>query len=269
MINIKKLEDMKFNLVYNKKVKPNKPIVVEGLPGIGNVARIVVDYIIDSLKLEKFATIYSDTFPNAVFLDDNSVIELPKMELYLLEQKENDIIFLVGDVQPVKESDSYYISSKLLDLFEDMNINKLITLGGIGLAYMPEKINVHGTATSKELVKEISEVGVMCDGKKTVGMIIGAAGLLMGISKIRNIPAVSFLAETLGHPNFMGFKPAKEIIIKLQNYIGLKISMDKLNKEIKKMDEHVESHAKQHEHETQGNADYMEPFKGPEMGYIG
>lgn len=270
MINIKESENMKFNLVYHKNVKPNSPIVIEGLPGIGNVARIVVDYLIDSLKLEKFATIYSDTFPNAVFLDDKSVVELPNMELYLLKQKKNDIVFLVGDVQPVKESDSYYMSGRLLDLFDEMKISQLITLGGIGLAYMPKKINVHGAATNEKLVKVLAKSGIICDGKKTVGMIIGAAGLLMGLSKVRNTPAISLLAETLGHPNYMGFRSAKEIIIKLTSYIGLNVSLDGLNKEIKKMDGYTEAHVKHHQHDDmQSNAEYLEMLKSPEMGYIG
>lgn len=256
---------MKFRMEMDK-VELENPIIIEGLPGIGNVARIAVDYLIDVLDAKKFATIYSNTFPNGVFLDENSLISLPKMEMYYLKRSGGDLVFLVGDVQPVKEVDSYFISEKLVGLFEKMNASKIITLGGIGLSKLPETIHVHGAATEKEVVEELKKIGVVCDGKETVGIIIGAAGLLMGFARLKNITSVAFLAETFGHPHYMGFKSARAILEKLKEYFGLDFSLEKIDNEI----DRIESHKKKHTHkEIKQGIDYSEFIKNPELGYIG
>ena len=41
--------------------KPNlkNPVLIEGLPGIGNVGKIVVDFMVDELKAQKVYEIYS------------------------------------------------------------------------------------------------------------------------------------------------------------------------------------------------------------------
>lgn len=257
---------MKFR-IEKEEVELNNPIVIEGLPGIGNVARIAVDYMIDLLGAKKFATIYSNTFPNGVFLNDDSVVELPKMELYYIKKEKNDIILLVGDVQPVRESDSYFVSEKLVDLFAELGVIEIVTLGGIGLSKPPENIHVHGTATNKKLIEKLKGFDLICDGKKTVGIIVGAAGLLMGFSKLKNINSVSFLAETYGHPQYMGFKSAKEILLKLQKYLNIEFSLEKLEKEIERIDKHKKSHIKSAE--PHGHSLYTEFLKNPELGYIG
>jgi len=38
-----------------KKVKLNKPVMIEGLPGVGNVGKLVAEHIIQELNAEKEA----------------------------------------------------------------------------------------------------------------------------------------------------------------------------------------------------------------------
>ncbi|MFA6679764.1 MAG: PAC2 family protein, partial [Candidatus Methanomethylophilaceae archaeon] len=45
-----------------------RPILIEGLPGIGNVGKITADFLASSLNAEKFASIYSEHFPPQVML---------------------------------------------------------------------------------------------------------------------------------------------------------------------------------------------------------
>jgi alanyl-tRNA synthetase len=46
-----------------KKKEFNRPIFFEGLPGIGNVGKVVVDYIIEQFEAEKIGSIYQDRYP--------------------------------------------------------------------------------------------------------------------------------------------------------------------------------------------------------------
>ena len=65
-------------------VKLKNPILIEGLPGIGNVGKISVDFLIDQLKHKVMYTIYSTSFPHSVFVNDNNVIEMPSLHYMLL-----------------------------------------------------------------------------------------------------------------------------------------------------------------------------------------
>jgi hypothetical protein len=46
----------------SKKPKLNNPILIEGLPGIGNVGKVTVDFLIDELKATKLYEITTFCF---------------------------------------------------------------------------------------------------------------------------------------------------------------------------------------------------------------
>ena len=54
--------------------KFNNAVLIEGLPGIGNVSRICVDFLIDRLGAVKLCDVYSSVFPNSVMVTDDSRI---------------------------------------------------------------------------------------------------------------------------------------------------------------------------------------------------
>ena len=57
-----------------KKPQLKNPILVEGLPGIGNVGKVAVDFMVDELKAKKIAEFSSYTFPHSVFIIDSSFL---------------------------------------------------------------------------------------------------------------------------------------------------------------------------------------------------
>ncbi|MCX6798974.1 MAG: PAC2 family protein, partial [Candidatus Diapherotrites archaeon] len=54
---------MATKVVFLGKKKLAKPVLLVGLPGIGLVGKICVDYFLRQFKTEKIAEIYSDCFP--------------------------------------------------------------------------------------------------------------------------------------------------------------------------------------------------------------
>ena len=59
-----------------EEVELENPIVLEGLPGIGFVGKIVVDQIIKQLDATKFAELESDYFPPQVTMKKNGLIDV-------------------------------------------------------------------------------------------------------------------------------------------------------------------------------------------------
>ena len=98
---------MKFNIKEFKKPKLNSPILVEGLPGIGNVGKIAVDFVIDSLNAEKILEITSPNFPHSVFVNEENLIDLPKIELYYKKGKKNDLLYPDFDVTKVRYANTF------------------------------------------------------------------------------------------------------------------------------------------------------------------
>lgn len=219
---------------FGKLPKLKNPIFIEGLPGIGNVGKVAVDFLIDELKAIKLYEITSYTFPHSVFVNEDNLVELPVVEIFYKKlDGKNDLLLLGGDVQPIDEISSYEFSEKVLDIIEKFDGNEVITLGGIGLAEIPKKPKVYCTANSKKIVQKYKSDLVTNQLYGIVGPIVGVSGLLLGLASKRNIEAISFLAETYGHPMYLGIKGAKEILKVLDQQLKLKLDINKLDKEIK------------------------------------
>jgi len=224
-----------------KKPKLKDPILIEGLPGIGNVGKVAVDFLIDELGAVKLYDLFSYTFPHSVFVNENNLVELPSIEVYYKKMKKgNDLIFLAGDVQPIDEVSCYEFSEKLLDIFQSYKGKEIITLGGIGLQSVPKKPKVFCTANSKKIVdkyKKDTKINDQIHG--VVGPIVGVSGLLLGLSAKRKIDAIAFLAETYSHPMYLGVKGAREILKILDKKLGIKIELKDLDKEIKELEKEL------------------------------
>ena len=225
----------KITKTVKKMPKLKRPILIEGLPGIGNVGKVAVDFIIDELKAKKLYDIFSYTFPHSVFVNEKNLVSLPQISIYYkhFKGKRNDLLLLAGDVQPIDEVASYEFSEKVLDIFDRLNGKEIITLGGIGLSTVPKKPKIYCTGNSRDIIKKYKN-GTKLDNKLygVVGPIIGVSGLLLGMAGKRDIKAISFLAETFGHPLYLGIKGAREIIEVLNKRLELRMDIKKFEKEI-------------------------------------
>ncbi len=223
---------MSYSIKQIKKINPKSCILIEGLPGIGNVGKIAVDFMIDAFKAEKVYEIYSNSFPHAVFVNEKNLVELPSIEIYHAENNKNNFLLLSGDIQPVDEVSCHKFCNEILLLAKKYKCKEIITLGGIGLSQIPKKPKVYSTANTKKIIKKYSSKNLSNNIHGVVGPIIGVSGLLVGLAKRQNIPAMALLAETYAHQNYIGIKGAKEILKVLKENLKLKIDISQLDDEI-------------------------------------
>ena len=256
---------------FGKTPKLNKPIFLEGLPGIGNVGKVAVDFLIDELKAKKLYEITSYTFPHSVFVNEDNLVELPIVEVFYKQlSNKKDLLLLGGDVQPIDEISSYEFSEKILDLAQKFHVREVITLGGIGLADIPKKPKVYCTGNSKKMIEAYKSELVSDKLYGVVGPIVGVSGLLLGLASRRNMDAVSFLAETYGHPMYLGIKGAKEILKILNKKLDLKIDVNKLDKEIKDIENEILKKTEQLSEVTKQIAlKRLQKKLGKDVDYIG
>jgi uncharacterized protein len=224
---------MNWEVTINKNFSCKNPIFIEGLPGIGNVGKIVIDYLITLTKAKKVGTLFSYDLPNSVFVNEKNLVTLPSIELYHVQKNKKDFLFLTGDAQPSNERASYELTQLLLDIVKKYDCKEIITLGGIGLSDIPQNPETYITGNSKEFVKTFDGLGANKNIFGVVGPIIGVSGLMLGMAKKDNISAVALLGETFAHPMYIGLKEAKQILELLDKKYKFKLNLKELNQEIK------------------------------------
>src|SRR3989338_8000518 len=203
------------------------PILIEGLPGVGNVGKIAVDFLIEKLNAQKILECSSYDLPHCVFVNEENTIELPMIDIYHAKVGSRSVLFLAGDIEPTSEKSCYEFCHTLLDKFNNVKNMEIVTLGGIALPSIPESPKVYCTGNSK---KSMQKYAASADTKihGVVGPIIGVSGVLPALAGKRNIPSVALLAETFGHPHYIGIKGAKEILKVLQKELKTKININEL-----------------------------------------
>ncbi|MCD4666437.1 PAC2 family protein [archaeon] len=229
---------MEFELNYSKNIKLKNPILIEGLPGIGNVGKIAVDFMIENLKANKIIEITSSSFPNVVFVNEKNLVDLPTICIYHKKIKNQDFLFLSGDSQPNNEADSYKLSYKIIEILKKYKTKEIITTGGIGLPKIPKNPKIYATGNSKEIIKKYKTKELNTKIFGVVGPIMGMTGLLVGLSK-NKIPAIALLSQTFGHPTYLGITSAREIIKFLNNKFKFGLNIKKLDSEIYEIEEEM------------------------------
>jgi len=207
------------------------PILVEGLPGIGFVGKLAAEHIVDELKAKKVATLYSNHFPHQVLINKDGTIKMLANEVYVYRDpgKKNDLILLVGDVQPTSSVAQYEVMNIILNFFADTGGKRIITLGGYGVGKLVEKPRVFGAVTSKKDIEAYRKHGVSFG--EVEGSIIGAAGMLLGLGRLKGMNGICLMGET--HGNYIDHKSAQRVIDVLSSIAGIKINTEKLGKKAK------------------------------------
>jgi hypothetical protein len=181
------------NLLFEPKVR--SPVLVQGLPGFGNVGKIAVHLLIKFTGARLFAEFYSPFFPDYVTVDSNGVCYPPRYQFYEASLEKTDFVILTGDTQPALDDvvAHYVVCGEILDFLSELDCNFVVTLGGVPSVQPSREIYV--AASSSRLAVEFMERGAIIYGK---GRILGAAGLMLGLAKERGWDGVSLLGATTG-----------------------------------------------------------------------
>jgi uncharacterized protein (TIGR00162 family) len=226
-----------FSLATKSKPSLENPILIEGLPGIGNVGKIAVDFMVEKLNAKKLYTIYSHHIPHSVFVNEDNIVEFPKLEIYYKKFKnKRDLLILSGDTQPIDEPSCFSFCERLIHVVNQYHCKEIITLGGIGLKELPKEPRVFITGSSKEIIKKYKTPKLEENLYGHVGPIVGVTGVLVAMAKLKKLDAISLLGETLGHPMFIGIKPAKKILEYMNDTFDYNLKLKYLDQEIKDME---------------------------------
>jgi len=240
------------------------PVLFTGLPGIGLVGKISVDYLLKQFKHERVAVVQSDSFPPSVHTQ-NSIIEPIQDEIVYCKINGQDCLFLAGPVQPYLDARSnssvehYEFAYSILEAVQKMGVKQIFTLAGINVGdqRLTVEPRVVVSATNQKLLEEFKKAGAFVS--KQDGLISGAAGLLLGLGMDYGVQGACLMGETSASLVYGDPGSAKKVLELLSKRFGWKINMQAIEKESQNIEKAFTQLVKNLE-EQQGEAE--KPSKG-------
>lgn len=254
-------------IIAETKPKLKNPIALIGLPGIGNIGRIAVGYLVHELKAKKFAELYSPYFFPFVMIHNDLVHTLRNEFYYWSNPKGRDLVLLIGDCQTYDPKGHYEVAGKILEFLKGVGCKEIITIGGFSTGKVTDKPKVFGIAGEPEVVKELRKHEIETKVTGQIGTIVGASGLLVGIGRLQGLKGFVLLGETSGFPIITDPTAAEAVLVVLQKVLDIKIDLAKLEEKVKAMHEFIK---KLEEIQSQAMEQLQKGGKKPEeLKYIG
>lgn len=229
------MDDVLIRLV--EKVQLRNPILVEGLPGVGNVGKLAADYLRDRLKAKPLATIYSKFFPPQVYVAEDGIIRLVSNELSYYRapaSSDHDLLILGGDYQGISPEGQYELTHRTLEIAAELGVKEVYTLAGFAQGHVIETPRVLGAATSAERVEAMKRVGVVFSRNDPGGGLIGASGLFLGLGRTFGMEGVCLMGETSGY--FVDPRSAEAVLKVLTRVLKVEIDFSDLESKAKEID---------------------------------
>ena len=231
---------MKETLVRRVKEATLKdPILIEGLPGVGHVGKLVAEHLVEELKAEKIIEIYSPHFPPQVMVQEDGTIKQVRNEVYASQGQNGqpDLLLVVGDYQSATNEGHYELTGIFLDIAQEFGVKRIYALGGYGTGQFVDKPTVLGAANNAALVEEMKQHDVVFHENEPGGGIIGVSGLLLGLGELRGIDAVCLMGVTSGY--IVDPKSAQEVLRILCKALNIEVDMQALQERAKEMEKIV------------------------------
>jgi len=222
------------------------PIFIEGYPGIGLVGHIVGNFLARELKMEMIGYVESP------FIPPMSIVLEGKPSPPLRFYGKDNIIVAIADVY-VPPTLVNEIARELAGYLSEMKAEKVVSIGGIGIGFFKEKMEVWGVGAREELNKELEEAGAKI---LQYGSIMGMSGRLLWEAGKRGLNAYVLLGETFGdRPDP---RAAANVIEVLKKLTPIDVSTEPLIKEAEMIEEQLR---KMHEQMEQARKKEMKQYE--------
>ena len=204
-----------------------RPILIEGYPGVGLVGHIAANFLAKELGMEMIGYVESPFIPPMALILEGK--PNPPLRFY----GKDNIIVAVADVY-VAPTLVNEIVRELTTYLRERNAEKVISLGGIGIGFFKERMDVWGVGAREELNRELEDKGVKL---LQYGSIMGMSGRLLLEASRKNLDAYVLLGETFGdRPDP---KAAANVIEALKKLVPLEVSTEPLLQEAQAIEEQL------------------------------
>jgi len=206
---------------YISDVPPHDAII-EAVPGIGNVGKLVVDGLVASYDSKIIARILHPDMPPHATLDSEGLLRPPHLSIHSVSIGSQTVLCICSDAQPTTAAGQHEVAESILDFVKDYSDSRLYVLAG--LAMDPEAQGIHVVCSEEGTRRSMEDHGIeVRTGQPESGMI-GLAGLLVSLAPLHEVEAVGLVADTVGGAT--DARAAERLSMFVQDKFGLNIGMD-------------------------------------------
>lgn len=218
---------MKFEIKYIRKPELRNPVAIAGLPGIANIGKLSIEYLINELDSNKFAELYTDYFPGWV-TRESGLIDNLRVNFYegRIDGFNRDLILLTADAQASSSIGQYKLSRRIIEVIDDLSAEMIITMAAF-LSPKEDKSPVVGIATDSETAKLIEdrEIELLKEGR-----IIGMNGLLVSLAYEKEIKGFCLMGTTSG--GLIDEIASKNVISAISDVLGFELDLNKFKEKV-------------------------------------
>ncbi len=217
---------MSIEIVETKKISLKKPVLIDGLPGLGLVGTISASYLVEKLELEQVGYITGSKFPPLAAVHEH----VPVHPARIYASKKHNIIVVISEfIIPLKSVKE--LSEKLMKYAKKKKAGKILSLGGIAIKGDQDTVYaIASTEKARKELKGIDKVKLIKEGATT-----GVTGMLLAEGAIKKYPVISLLAEA--HENYLDPRAAAMVLKIVKELTELPISTKDLEKEAKQIED--------------------------------
>ena len=236
---------------FKEKPSLRNPTLIAAWPGMGMLARISADYLIQQLDAKQFAEIRSPS-NDIYFKDGMGKLSQYRHRFYYSNGKQSDLIVCNGEIQPQSLSELQELANQVLDVAEEFGAKRVYTFAAVPNPH-DVKPRVFGVVNKPELVEFLRENGVQLVSGD--GRITGLNGLLIGIAQQRKIEGICLLCE-IRYLDIPQPRSVQAVLNTLTKILGIEIDLSELERQAEEMEQKIE---KIREHRTPQEGRTKEP----------
>jgi len=176
---------------------PEHAAMLEAVPGVGNVGKIVVDSLVDKHPSRTIGWILHPDFPPHSTLDSNGLVSPPRININsILLPDGRTVVAVGGPLQPMTAAGQHEVSEAILEMASESDTPQLLVLAG--LAAGTDNREIHVICADAEVRRNLEANDIPVSREHPEAGMIGIAGLLISLSPLYGVPAVGLVAETMG-----------------------------------------------------------------------
>lgn len=190
------------------KKRPQKPIIIEGFPGLGLVGSIAAEFLIDHLNAEQIGCISTEKLPPVVAIHNGQILE----QFGIFYDLKNNIII----IRPLAFAAGieWELADSITHLTEMLKASELISLEGVGAGDGDIQPKAFFFTADKTKAKKLQSIGLT---EIKEGIVFGVSASLLS----RQPESTFIFTET--HSELPDSRSAAKMIEVLDKYLGLKI----------------------------------------------
>jgi uncharacterized protein (TIGR00162 family) len=227
--------DGRMKIHFKEKPSLKNPALIAAWPGMGMLARMSADYLIQQLDAKQFAEI-SCPSNDIYFKDGMGELSQYKHRFYYCNGKQGDLIVCIGELQPQSLSEIQQLANQVLDVADAFCAKRVYTFAAVPNP-QDVKPRVFGVVNKPELREFLKEKGVQLASGD--GRITGLNGLLIGIAKQRKIEGICLLCE-IRYLDIPQPRSAQTVLNTLTKILGIEIDLSELESQAEEIEQKIE-----------------------------